>query len=73
MDKRSDQERSDQERSDHKQQQSRETKIEQIIAALISAEYGLSDGYGFYTKDVEATLRHIAIDILNKIDDATIT
>ena len=48
----------------------KETKIEQIIAVLMSAEYGLSDGYGYYTKDVAATLRHIAIDILNKIDPA---
>lgn len=56
-------------REDHKQQ-TQETKIEKIIAALMSAEYGLSDGYGFYTKDVEATLRHIAIDILNKIESS---
>lgn len=49
----------------------KETKIEQIIAVLMSAEYGLSDGYGYYTKDVQATLRHIAIDILNKIDAAS--
>jgi hypothetical protein len=61
MDKRSDDKRS------QEQEQSQETKIEQIIAVLMSAQGGLSDGYEYYSADVQAMLRRIAIDILNKI------
>ena len=44
-----------------------EDMIIQIVGILERNEDTLSDGYGYYTNNVKATLREIAIEIINRM------